>query len=71
VKPKTDVMATMTQSERLRATANLYLKLLGPNAKPMMEQLRPGFTSRQRQLGDAPDPAQNHWRGAWRIYELK
>lgn len=70
MKKPDDVLATMTDGERFRALANLYVKLLGPNAVPMLRKLREGFSSTARQLGDAKDPAQNHWRGAWRIHEL-
>jgi hypothetical protein len=63
--------------DRLRPEARAILlravatDLLGAEkAARVVEQLEPGVRSRARQAGDAPVPEQNHWRGAWRIYEL-
>lgn len=33
-------------------------------------QFEAGMLTKIRQLGDAPEPTKNFWKGAWRIYEI-
>jgi len=50
----------------------LAVKVLGESkGAAVADRLEPGIRSRARQLGDAAEPEQNFWKGAWRIHELE
>jgi hypothetical protein len=67
----TDFLATMTDRERAEALAALCDDLFGEqNGKRIFRQMAAGMAFQGRQLGDAPDPQDNYWKGHWRIYEL-
>jgi len=37
----------------------------------MWPQIEAALRMKARQLGDAPEPEKNFWRGAWAIYEIE
>lgn len=70
-RPKDQDFARLEPKVRAELLRALAVELLGPEKGALVaEQLEPGVRSRARQLGDAKDPEQNHWKGVWRIHEL-
>ena len=66
-----DAFAKMTDRERASAMGAMALTLLGPHyGKVFVDQMKAAMKSKVRQVGDAPEPEKNYWKGAWRIYEL-
>lgn len=36
----------------------------------LWQTLSPAHSNKLRQLGDAKEPAENYWKGRWRIHEM-
>jgi hypothetical protein len=69
-KPK-DPLAAMSGPVRAQVMKDLALNLLGPVAGGVfVKQMQSVATWKGRQIGDHREPEKNHWKGAWRIYEI-
>lgn len=69
---KTDIFEVLPEEERLGVMKDTVLAVLGDNVgSRVWKQMEPALRYKRRQLGDHPDPAQNHWKGVWRVYEAE
>lgn len=69
---KVDPLRALPPEARADAIRQLVDRLFGPAVGARVwEQMQPALASQARQLGDARTPADNYWRGAWRIYECE
>jgi hypothetical protein len=67
---KKDILALLPEQLRVAVLRHFTHGLFGDDVGgELWKQLEPGFTTKLRQPGDAADPEQNFWRGAWRIYD--
>ena len=68
--PKIDPLRAMPPERRPEAIRLALEQVLGPVlAAQAWVQMGPALGVTARQPGDAKDPAQNAWKGAWRIWE--
>ena len=67
---KPHIFERATEPERLammRASCHL---VFGPQkGEEMWKAMEPSLLFKARQLGDAPEPEKNFWKGVWQIYE--
>ena len=67
-----DPLRAMRPEARAQAIKGIFERLLGEEAAAKVwEQFGPALASTVRQPGDHKEPAKNHWKGAWRIYEIE
>ena len=69
-KPK-DPLAVMPPAVRAKFMRDLAVGLFGPVAgAAFAKQMESVQKFKGRQIGDAPEPEKNFWKGAWRIHEI-
>jgi len=67
-----DILAVLSPDERRDLMRHTVMGVLGPvMGERVWKQMEPALLDRRRQPGDAADPAENHWKGVWRIYEAE
>jgi hypothetical protein len=67
-----DIFDVLPEDERLELMRQTTLAVLGEQVGARTwERIEPSLRHKLRQVGDHPDPAQNHWKGVWRIYEAE
>lgn len=69
---KPHLFETLSEAERhqvMRFSCHLVFGQQKGNA--VWQSMEPSLLFRERQLGDAPAPEDNFWKGIWRIYEAE
>jgi len=66
-----DPLDDLSPAERAKLLRDMVLGMFGEEkGAGVWQQMEAALRLNARQLGDAPEPAKNFWKGAWRIYEL-
>ncbi|APR88183.1 hypothetical protein A7982_13532 [Minicystis rosea] len=72
MKRRRDVFEVLPKEQRLALMKETVLALLGDTVGGVTwARMEPALRYERRQPGDHLDPAKNHWKGAWRIYEAE
>lgn len=68
---KPDPLDNLDPAQQAAVLRGLVTNLFGEqNAAPIWKQMEAALRSNARQLGDAPEPEKNFWKGSWKIYEM-
>jgi hypothetical protein len=68
---KPDPLDNLSPDQQSALLRGLVFNLFGEeNGGAVWKQMEPALRSKARQIGDAPEPEKNFWRGAWKIYEI-
>ncbi|MFO0759234.1 MAG: hypothetical protein U0359_22270 [Byssovorax sp.] len=69
---KPSLFDTLPEPERHQVMRFACQLVFGADkGKALWKSMEPALLFKARQLGDAPDPKDNFWKGAWRIYEAE
>jgi len=66
---KPDILAALPPDKRIELMRDSCFAVLGKHFGGMVwQRMHPLLTFNKRQFGDAPEPKDNYWQGAWQIY---
>lgn len=69
---KPDALDNLTPEGQAAVLRLILTDMFGEErAGPMLKQIEAAMRMKARQIGDAPEPEKNFWKGAFRIHEIE
>lgn len=68
---RSDPLDGLTPEGEREVLRSIIIDMFGPaRGADVWRRFADAMKYDKRQLGDAPEPEKNYWKGAWRIYEI-